>query len=141
MVLSRLVAFGAVVLVLGTAFGIRAVSDGGLEQYSGTALYASMIYAGVFLLWPRMSPLRAGAIAIAFCWSMELFQLTGVPAELSARSTAARLTLGVQFDWADVAWYPVGVIPIFVVHEWLRRRATGPSATAGPGLRAAPPRG
>lgn len=141
MVLSRLVAFGAAVLVLGAAFGIRAVNDGGLAQYSGTALYASMIYTGLFLLWPRMSPLRAGAIAIAFCWSIELFQLTGVPAELSARSAVARLTLGAQFDWTDIAWYPAGVVPLLVGQEWLRRRAAGSSATAGPGLRAARPRG
>ena len=101
---------------LAIALAIRAIgsgslySTGRLEQYSGTALYASMVYAGVVFLWPRITPLRAGAIAIGFCWLVEFAQLTGVPAELSAHSLLARLVLGVSFDWTDILWYPAGVV-------------------------------
>ncbi len=49
-------------------------------------------------------------------------QLTGVPAELSERSVAARLALGVQFDLVDVFWYPAGVVPLAALHALLASR-------------------
>lgn len=113
-------------LILGIGLGVRAFSDGWLAQHSGTALYASMIYAGVFALWPRLSPLRAGALAIGFCWAVELFQLTGIPAALSERSLAARLVLGATFDWTDIGWYPVGVVPLVALHLLTRARRVTP---------------
>ena len=81
-----------------------------------------MVYAGVVFLWPRITPLRAGAIAIGFCWLVEFAQLTGVPAELSAHSLLARLVLGVSFDWTDILWYPVGVVPLIVLDSLLGAR-------------------
>lgn len=116
---------------LAVALAIRALSsgspngNGNLEQYSGTALYASMADTAVLFLWPRISPLRAGGIAVGFCWLVEFFQLTGIPAALSARSLLARLVLGVQFDLTDVAWYPVGIVPLVAV-DWLLRARTRP---------------
>lgn len=117
-----MVALAAAFLAL--AFAIRAVADGALEQISGTALYASMVYAGVVFAWPRMRPWLVGAIAIGFCWAVELSQLTGIPAYLSARSIVARLALGVAYDPADMFWYPAGVLPLVLVHWLLRRRFT-----------------
>ncbi|WP_309238431.1 ribosomal maturation YjgA family protein [Actinoplanes aureus] len=110
---------------LAVALGIRLlVSAGGvldgsgaLAQHSGTALYASMVYAGVFLLAPATRPVVAGAWAIAFCWLVECLQLTGVPAELSEHSLLARLVLGATFDPADLFWYPVGVLPLVALHQ------------------------
>jgi uncharacterized protein DUF2809 len=123
---GRLLALGAVALILGLGLGIRAVSDGWLAQHSGTVLYAAMIYAGLFALWPRLSPLWAGALAIGFCWAVEFFQLTGVPASLSERSLLARLVLGARFDWTDIAWYPVGVVPLVALHLLTRARRVTP---------------
>jgi uncharacterized protein DUF2809 len=123
----RLLMLAAAAGFLAIALTIRAVaagalnSTGRLEQYSGTALYASMAYVGVLFLWPRRSPLAAGAIALAWCWTLECFQLTGIPADLSARSLAARLVLGVQFDPVDLLWYLSGIIPLVVTHELLSR--------------------
>lgn len=113
---SRLLGLLGAALALAVAFAIRAVDDGALRQYSGTALYASMIYAGVYVLRPRTTPLVAGAAAIAWCWAVELAQLTGIPAELSSRSLLARYALGVTFDPVDLVWYPVGVVPLVLVH-------------------------
>lgn len=121
---------------LAVAVAIRAVSSGSLEndgslaQYSGTALYASMVYAGVLFLWPRISPLLAGGIAVAFCWLVEFSQLTGIPAALSARSLLARLVLGVQFDLTDVAWYPVGIVPLVALDRLLGIRTRLPPTAA-----------
>jgi hypothetical protein len=119
----RSIALVAVAGFLAVALGIRAAggqgaldSSGALAQYSGTVLYASMIYSGVFVLAPSAGPLRAGAAAILFCWFVEFLQLTGLPAYLSERSLVARLVLGVQFDPGDLAWYPVGVLPLVAAH-------------------------
>lgn len=114
-------------LVVG--LGIRALTgrDGGVDgsgalaQYSGTALYAAMIYAGLFILVPRAEPWVAGVAAIAFCWLVEVLQLTGLPAELSERSLLARLVLGVHFDALDLAWYAIGVLPLVVLHAAVAR--------------------
>lgn len=125
----RLLALGSAGGFLAVALGIRAVtgsvveSEGWLEQYSGTALYGSMVYAGVLVLRPRTVPLAAGVVAVGFCWLIEGFQLSGVPAELSVRSLLARLVLGVQFDLTDLAWYPVGIMPLVAVH-WLYHART-----------------
>ncbi|MEV6306347.1 DUF2809 domain-containing protein [Actinoplanes sp. NPDC051861] len=121
---TRGAALAAVAGFLGLALGIRLlVSDGGildgsgaLAQNSGTALYASMIYAGVFVLVPTVRPAVAGAAAICFCWTIELLQLTGVPATLSSHSLLARLALGVTFDPEDLLWYVVGVLPLAALH-------------------------
>lgn len=107
-------------------------STGRLEQYSGTALYASMVYVGVLFLWPRRSPLSAGAIAWTWCWAMECFQLTGIPAGLSARSLVARLVLGVQFDPVDLLWYLPGIIPLVVTHKLLGRSRRARKEHFGP---------
>lgn len=70
-----------------------------------------------------MAPVPAGTVATVFCWLVECAQLTGLPAELSARSLVARLALGVQFDPVDLAWYPAGVAPLVVLHHLVRARA------------------
>jgi Protein of unknown function (DUF2809) len=138
----RLSALVVAAFALAVALAIRATRTGAVVQVSGTALYASMVYAAVVFLWPRVAAVPAGAIAIGFCWAMELFQLTGVPAALSAHSLLARLVLGVQFDPLDLAWYPAGVVPLVALELLFRVRTgvrtgvrAGFRAGAGPGRR------
>jgi hypothetical protein len=83
----------------------------------------------VVFVWPRLHPAVAGAIAIGFCELVEIAQLTGAPAALSQRSLLARLALGVQFDAVDLAWYPVGIVPLAALH-WLLRRSHKAEAKA-----------
>jgi len=116
---------------LGLAFAIRVVTGtavettGLLEQISGTALYASAFYGGLLMLWPRGRAVVLGLISIGFCWAVEFFQLTGVPATLSAHSVVARLVLGRVFDRSDLAWYVVGVLLAAAIHYLtLCRRTT-----------------
>ncbi|MFD1368706.1 ribosomal maturation YjgA family protein [Actinoplanes sichuanensis] len=121
----RLAMSGAALAFLTTALAIRAVAPLGswLEQSSGTALYASMTWAGVRFLGPRLTPLTAGGIALAWCWGAEFFQLTGIPAALSADSLVARLVFGASFDPIDLVWYPLGIVPLVV---WHHRRTAVP---------------
>ena len=128
---SRLLGVALVAGSLGLAFAIRLVTGamvettGLLAQISGTALYASAFYGGVLFLWPRGRPLPVALISLAFCWAVEFFQLTTVPAALSAHSVVARLVLGRVFDPSDLAWYVVGVLLAVGVHYLtLCRRTT-----------------
>jgi hypothetical protein len=80
----------------------------------GTLAYAALItlLLGLALFWlsrRRVSAWLAWPLGLAFCWGVELWQLSGVPAWLSAQWIGWRLTLGTTFDWRDVALYPVGV--------------------------------
>jgi drug/metabolite transporter (DMT)-like permease len=120
---SRAAWLGAALAFLGVALAIRAAVPLGSrpEQMSGTALYAAMTYAGALVLLPRLPPFAAGGIALAWCWGAELFQLTGIPAVLSAKSLAARLVLGSSFDPVDLLWYPLGVVPLMAAHLLSRR--------------------
>jgi len=106
----------------GAAYAIRAVLDGPIEQYSGAALSGAIVYTIVLFIRPRISPVLAGGVALAYCWFTEFAQLTPIPAAISAHSWFARQLLGARFDAVDVAWYPVGVIPLAAAHWHLRRR-------------------
>ncbi|WP_018353371.1 DUF2809 domain-containing protein [Longispora albida] len=123
----RLLAVCSAALFFAIALVIRALDDGALEQVSGTALYGSMMYAAVLFFRPRISGPVAGIVATGLCWAIELSQLTGIPAYLSARSVLARLALGVQFDPVDLAWYPAGIVPLAVAHTIAIRRSVWPS--------------
>ena len=124
----RVFGVGMIVVSLGVAFGIRALTGstlettGALEQISGTALYASAFYGGLLFLWPRARVTVLAAASVGFCWAVELFQLTDIPAELSERSIVARLVLGERFDPADLAWYVLGVALAAGAHQLARRR-------------------
>ncbi|RII43729.1 DUF2809 domain-containing protein [Galactobacter valiniphilus] len=80
----------------------------------GTIAYAALVTVVLGLLLfaatrRRVSAWLAWPLGLAFCWGVELWQLTGVPARLSSQGIGWRLTLGTTFDWRDVALYPVGV--------------------------------
>ncbi|MFI7596676.1 DUF2809 domain-containing protein [Actinoplanes sp. NPDC049681] len=131
MIRRRLFPLAGAVLIVGVAFLVRAVAGGPLEQYAGTALYASLVYAGVFVLRPGAHPITAGASAVLFCWLVEFFQLTGIP----ARFPAAHLILGARFDATDVVWYPVGVVPLVVAHLAVRARRGSGGGRGSPAAR------
>ncbi|MFJ3876012.1 DUF2809 domain-containing protein [Streptomyces sp. NPDC090077] len=88
--------------------GLRAVADGSVAKYGGDALYTVLVLALVVLAAPRLAPPRAAAAALAVSWAVEFLQLSAVPAELSRRSTVARLVLGSTFNAPDLLWYAVG---------------------------------
>ena len=113
---------------LAVALGIRVTrgsvldSDNPLNQISGTILYAAAVYGAVLFLFPRSRPLVVAVYAAGFCWLVELFQLTGLPAAWSAQSVLSRLALGAHFDPADLAWYLAGVLPVAALHHFVTRR-------------------
>ena len=126
---GRLFGVAMIIVSLGVAFGIRLLTGatmettGALEQISGTALYASAFYGGLLFLWPRARAAVLAVATIGFCWAVEFFQLTDIPARLSAHSIVARLVLGESFDPKDLVWYVLGVALAVGVHRWLRPAA------------------
>ncbi|MGW2276629.1 ribosomal maturation YjgA family protein [Streptomyces sp. NPDC001770] len=119
---TRGAAAASAVLTVAAALAVRAVSDGDLGKYAGDALYTVLIGALVVLAAPRVRPAPAAGVALAFSCSVELAQLTGVPAELAARSGVFRLVLGSTFNAPDLLWYVVGAAFSWAVHRWAVRR-------------------
>jgi len=128
---TRVVAAGAAVVTVAAGLGVRAAGDGAFAKYAGSALYTVLLCALVALCAPRARPVAVAGAALALSWAVELLQLTGVPAELSARSTAARLVLGSTFNAPDLFWYAVGAAAAWAVQAGARRRAR-PSSSAAP---------
>ncbi|MEW1755862.1 DUF2809 domain-containing protein [Streptomyces cyaneofuscatus] len=127
----RVVAAGAAAVTVAAGLGVRAASDGAVAKYAGSALYTVLLCALVALCAPRARPVAVAATALALSWAVELLQLTGVPAGLSARSTVARLVLGSTFNAPDLFWYAVGAAAAWAVQAGARRLAR-PSSSAAP---------
>ncbi|MFJ6610400.1 DUF2809 domain-containing protein [Streptomyces sp. NPDC091289] len=111
----RAVAAGAAVVTVAAGLAVRAGADGAFAKYAGSALYTVLLCALVAFCAPRARPAAVAATALAVSWAVEFAQLTGVPAELSAHSTAARLVLGSTFNAPDLLWYAVGAAAAWAV--------------------------
>lgn len=107
--MRRLVALALVPVILGAGLGVHA-SSAGWASPAGDALYAVLFYLLVVAVFPRRRPATAAMVATVWCWMVELFQVTGVPAELAARWPAVALVLGVGFDPLDLVWYLVAAV-------------------------------
>ncbi|WP_129770415.1 DUF2809 domain-containing protein [Streptomyces sp. L-9-10] len=143
LVRTRLVAGGAALLTVAAGLGIRGAGGGdgggGVVKYGGDALYTVLVYTLVVLVAPRARPLVAGGVALGFSWAVELLQLTGLPAELAARSVLARLVLGSTFNAPDLLWYAVGALVAGLGHAGVARWRRGAGSPRGvPGTRGAP---
>ncbi|HET6856079.1 MAG TPA: DUF2809 domain-containing protein [Streptomyces sp.] len=105
----RLAAAAAAVVTLCAGLGVRAVADGDVAKYAGDVLYTVLLCTLVVLVAPAaVTRWTAAAVGLGLSWAIELFQLTGVPAELSQHSVVARLILGSTFNAPDLFWYAVG---------------------------------
>lgn len=98
--------------------------------FAGDALYAVLIFLLVAVLAPRTSSAIVGGAAFALCSAVEVFQLTGVPAYLSAAIPGAALVLGSTFQWVDLLAYAIGAALAVAVDAGVRRRAAGSSRGA-----------
>ncbi|MFJ9648946.1 ribosomal maturation YjgA family protein [Streptomyces sp. NPDC004244] len=127
---TRLAAAGAAAVTVGLGLGLRASATGSVAKYGGDALYTVLVLALVVSAAPRVTPLRGAASALAFSCLVEFLQLSPVPAELSRRSTVARLVLGSTFNPPDFFWYSVGAAVGWLVHTAVARRGPAPSSRA-----------
>jgi hypothetical protein len=105
---DRVVPAVAAVLTVAAGLSVRSVLGGDLAKYAGDALYALLIFWLVLVVAPHTRAWVATVVAFAVSVTVELFQLTGVPAELGAQSALARLVLGTTFNAPDLPFYAVG---------------------------------
>ncbi|WGP11955.1 DUF2809 domain-containing protein [Streptomyces sp. SH5] len=112
---ARTVAAVAAAGTVAAGLAVRAVADGAFAKYAGSALYTVLLCALVALCAPRARPVVVALTALGLSWAVEFAQLTGVPAELSAHSAAARLVLGSTFNAPDLFWYAVGAAGAWAV--------------------------
>ncbi|WP_406863051.1 DUF2809 domain-containing protein [Streptomyces sp. HUAS MG47] len=113
---------GVALGVVAAGLGVRAVASGDFAKYAGDALYTVLVLTLVVLVAPRVRPVVAAGSALAFSWAVEVFQLSGVPAELAVHSTVARLVLGTSFNAPDLFWYAIGAVVGWAVHRAVRAR-------------------
>ncbi|GIH29772.1 membrane protein [Acrocarpospora phusangensis] len=110
-------------VVLALGLGVRAFAGGDFAKYAGVALYTTLIYA-ILAFWLR--PVYAALSSVAISWAVEFFQLTGIPAALSAQSFLARLVLGSTFNAPDLFWYAAGAgLGMAIVRSRMVERAQG----------------
>jgi hypothetical protein len=115
----------AAVVTVAAGLSVRSVLGGDLAKYAGDALYALLIFWLVLVVAPRTRAWVAAVVAFAVSVAVELFQLTGIPAELGAHSVVARLVLGTTFNAPDLPFYAVGAALGWAVHRAVRStRAT-----------------
>ncbi len=99
------------------------------DKSLGDVLYACLAYLGIAIIFVRHSPRYVAVAAFAFCLTIELFKLTGVPATYS-RFLVVRWLLGSVFSWHNIICYAGGVgFMLFLDSLVLRKRK--PALPAG----------
>lgn len=119
---------------------------------TGDALYAAMAVLLARFLLPTRSWRVHTTLGLAWCWLVELAQLTGVPAAIGDAVPLARLVLGTTFTASDLLAYAVGALgcaALIVLSSrcrssvrtaWIARRADVEGQHADMGTTAAPGR-
>jgi hypothetical protein len=85
------------------------------DKYLGDALYATMVYTILRLLWRSASVALPAMVVMA---GIELFQLTMIPAQMLVSKhliirICARL-IGTEFSFFDLLAYAVGIACVYV---------------------------
>ncbi|MFJ1706100.1 DUF2809 domain-containing protein [Kitasatospora sp. NPDC088346] len=137
---ARSAALGAAAVTVAAGLAVRAGLGEEFAKPAGDALYTVLVHTLVVLAAPRARPRTAAAVALGLSWAVEFLQLTGIPAESSRHSTAARLVLGSTFNPPDLFWYAVGAAFACAAHTGIRTAHTAVRAARAPRTtRPAPP--
>jgi hypothetical protein len=80
------------------------------DRVLGEVLYSVAAYLVWAIILGRKPPLVIGVIAFASCLAVELFKLTGIPAE-NQHMFLVRWFLGMTFSVVNLGYYLLGVVP------------------------------
>ena len=105
----RLLLALAVTVALGLASRLYPTGWFLWDRVLGEVLYAVAAYLALGMLFIRKSPLFIAVIAFASCLAVELFKLTGIPAE-NQRVFLVRWFLGMTFSVVNLGYYFTGVV-------------------------------
>src|SRR5947208_12063169 len=111
MPLLRLMWALAVTVVLGLASRLNPTGWFLWDRVLGEVLYAVAAYIVWAMLLGRKPPLVIAVIAFASCLAVELFKLTGIPAE-NRHVFLVRWFLGMTFSVVNLGYYFIGVVLI-----------------------------
>src|SRR5262245_4340461 len=109
--MSRLLLALAATVVLGLASRLHPVGWHLYDRVLGEVLYAVAAYLVLAMLLFRKPPLFIAVLAFVSCLAVELFKLTGIPAE-HQHVFLVRWFLGMTFAWVNLGYYFIGVVLI-----------------------------
>lgn len=115
---------GAAVAVAAVASGVLVhlgAPDGAASDIAGDALYVIAVWGALVALLLRLSPWVVGAIVLAWCVAVELFQLSGWPLRWAGEWPPIVLVFGTVFDPRDLLVYAVTASLVTVVDVVVRR--------------------
>src|SRR5262245_21715840 len=107
----RLLSALAVTVLLGLTSRLYPVGWYLYDRALGEVLYAVAAYLALALFLIGKPAWLIAALAFACCLAVELFKLTGIPAEYQ-RVLLVRWFLGMTFLWLNLGYYLIGVVVI-----------------------------
>ncbi len=123
--MPRLLLALAATVVLGLASRLHPVGWYLYDRILGEVLYAVAAYLVLAMLLFRKPPLFIAVVASVCCLAVELFKLTGIPAE-NHHILLVRWFLGMTFSCVNLGYYFIGVVLVASVDLATRgRRVTG----------------
>ena len=105
----RLLLAMAVTVAIGLASRLYPLGWFLWDRVLGEVLYAVAAYLAVAVFLFRKPPLFIAAIAFVCCLAVELFKLTGIPAEYQ-HVFLVRWFLGMVYSWVNLGYYFLGVV-------------------------------
>jgi hypothetical protein len=91
------------------------------DRVLGEVLYAVAAYLVLAMLLVRRPPWLIAGVAFGSCLAVELFKLTGIPAE-NQGVFLVRWFLGMTFAWVNLGYYFLGVV-LIAFADCVTRRA------------------
>ncbi len=122
---SRRRGFAGVLALATVAAGLGVhlvLPDTAASDVAGDVLYTVLIYLLLIVLRPRTAPSVIGALTVAWCVAVELFQLTGLPLAWGAAWPPIMLVLGSVFDVRDLIVYTASGLAVGCADTLLNRR-------------------
>ncbi len=125
----RLLPALAATVVLGLASRLYPLGWFLYDRVLGEVLYAVAAYLVLAMLLVRKPPLLIAVIAFVCCLAVELFKLTGIPAEYQ-HMFLVRWFLGMTFSVVNLGYYFIGAVLIAVADYATRGAKRAVKATS-----------
>src|SRR4029077_15014404 len=111
----------AATVVLGLASRLYPVGWFFYDRVLGEVLYAVAAYLVLAMLLAGKPPWLIASMAFGCCLAVELFKLTGIPAE-HQHLLLVRWFLGMSFNLVNLGYYFIGVV-LIAFADWATRGA------------------
>lgn len=111
----RIALAGAAAATIATGLAVHYAGAGAAAGFAADALYTFMVYCVLGMLMPRLGRVPLMAWSFGISAAVELAQLTGVPAQLSASFPPFRLLFGTTFSATDLIAYAGGAVVVWAL--------------------------